>query len=504
MRLDAGGVNISKATLWTMENVYIGNSYYAVRTTDNVFIPPLSTQNVPTLIVAASDASEASRVGANYVTDGINDEEEINEALVLGNVKLTEGTFYRQPGVPISVPSNRWLRGEGQATKIINTKAWENLGKTITNSDNIGGSSNIHISDLFIDSANVGGGYGSYGIALFNTTRSTIEHVWINGETSTQTLIYLDRESSRNIVRNNHLWDSALQHIASFGDSNIIIDNDITASPIFGGEGTTISGDYNIISDNSYKNVGDTLNATEGASHFSFVGNVLVDNTVNSIALYEDSHYGTIIGNIIQGVGNNNTGQSGIYISNNSDGHLIVGNTLIQTPGYGAKGDSYGIRLALNGPPKPSDIVIQGNEIRNWKDFSIFAYGEPAYPMYRITITGNTIASGNSDGIYADNLQDSIISGNSIENNSGNGIWAYNAKDTLITGNRLTGNGGVGISVLVLASEPTWVPAIANNVCQRNVGGDDIMVNSTDPAALPREAVKERIKNKSVGINSRR
>ena len=74
-----------------------------------------------TLIVAASDASPQSKLGADYVCDGIADEEEIQAALGAlpaggGVVQLSEGEF--TPAATITVGVKQHLRGVGLATKI--------------------------------------------------------------------------------------------------------------------------------------------------------------------------------------------------------------------------------------------------------------------------------------------------------------------------------------------------------------------------------------------------
>src|SRR5690554_3352234 len=66
-------------------------------------VPAIPTPAVPTvtgpiIIVAASDSSAASKDGADYVCDGIDDQYEIQAAIDAlpasgGTVQLTEGTF---------------------------------------------------------------------------------------------------------------------------------------------------------------------------------------------------------------------------------------------------------------------------------------------------------------------------------------------------------------------------------------------------------------------------
>lgn len=71
------------------------------------------------LVVAANDASARSKLFADYICDGVNDEVQINAALlaastVQGEVVLSEGTFVIQSSV--LGQSNTTLRGQGSRT----------------------------------------------------------------------------------------------------------------------------------------------------------------------------------------------------------------------------------------------------------------------------------------------------------------------------------------------------------------------------------------------------
>lgn len=66
--------------------------------TETNFADFIDTIGQPTLVVAASDASDASKGRADYVCDGVNDEVQINAAIdalpaIGGRVFLTEGNF---------------------------------------------------------------------------------------------------------------------------------------------------------------------------------------------------------------------------------------------------------------------------------------------------------------------------------------------------------------------------------------------------------------------------
>jgi hypothetical protein len=62
-----------------------------------------------TLLVAAYDAPTDIKNAADYVCDGVNDQVEINAALLLSNVKLSSGTFYTTG--PVKLVRNRELAG---------------------------------------------------------------------------------------------------------------------------------------------------------------------------------------------------------------------------------------------------------------------------------------------------------------------------------------------------------------------------------------------------------
>lgn len=82
---------------------------------------------VPTLLVAASDASAGSKAKADYVCAGVDDEQTINAAITAlpaagGRILLTEGNFnLRAPagGVAVEVPLGVTVAGMGYATSLL-------------------------------------------------------------------------------------------------------------------------------------------------------------------------------------------------------------------------------------------------------------------------------------------------------------------------------------------------------------------------------------------------
>ena len=100
-RTDIGSINIATATGWTMENVWLGASYYALRVDDNITATSIRapTGRTATFTVAASDSSAADKAQADYLCDGTDDQVEIQVAIDAtdavggGLVYLCEGTF---------------------------------------------------------------------------------------------------------------------------------------------------------------------------------------------------------------------------------------------------------------------------------------------------------------------------------------------------------------------------------------------------------------------------
>ena len=107
-------------------------------------------QKFPAKLVAASDTPEWIKAMADYVCDGVDDQEEINTALQEASmVVLAPGTYTITDS--ILVPSNRVLAGINKtATIVLNGDRSSDI-YAITNSDHTNGNSNITIRDLVID-----------------------------------------------------------------------------------------------------------------------------------------------------------------------------------------------------------------------------------------------------------------------------------------------------------------------------------------------------------------
>lgn len=109
-----------------------------------------------TLVVAAVNASAASKAAADYVCDGIDDQVELNNARAAlqtvggGKLVLTEGTFTLSGGIKYC--SNLLVAGQGQAT-LLKAAVPQNLsGGMFTPSDSVDPHPrNVTIRDLAFD-----------------------------------------------------------------------------------------------------------------------------------------------------------------------------------------------------------------------------------------------------------------------------------------------------------------------------------------------------------------
>lgn len=103
---DAGGLTLTNATDYKLENVYLGSTDY-------------NYVRGATFVVASSTASAEYRAQADYICDGTADEVEINAAIQAlpgqgGKVLLSEGIFYL--AAPIVIDRRMTLEGQGHSS----------------------------------------------------------------------------------------------------------------------------------------------------------------------------------------------------------------------------------------------------------------------------------------------------------------------------------------------------------------------------------------------------
>jgi len=187
---DAGGVNVGATTGWVQQNVLLGATYYAYRTAGNV---SAGSWDIPvgrgaTFVVAANDASAASKAQADYLCDGTADDVEIQAAIDAlpaggGTVKLSEGTFNVADndanGFCINLIDNLELEGMGVGKTII--KAVAAIGNKHLVGNASAGISFISIRDMTLDhnGQNLGETSGVHTVRLEEVTKVWLENLEI-------------------------------------------------------------------------------------------------------------------------------------------------------------------------------------------------------------------------------------------------------------------------------------------------------------------------------------
>ena len=120
--MDEGGVNISAASGWMIQNILIGGEHIAFLAAEEVVYSDIGVpvDGLVNVMVAASDASNAAKTRADYVCDGVADQVEVNEAIDVlphggGRVVLSGGTYSLDNYIDMH-RDNVALVGEGDET----------------------------------------------------------------------------------------------------------------------------------------------------------------------------------------------------------------------------------------------------------------------------------------------------------------------------------------------------------------------------------------------------
>ncbi len=257
-----------------------------------------------TIVVCASNSLETSH--CDYVTDGTDDQVEINAALAEGtgvSVELTEGRFFVTSS--INVGSRDTLYGQGRGTAILPPNNFSVNFHLI----NLGiNTKEQHIFNLFLDgnreartSGDINGIYGK------GVTRSRIESVifWGFGPIGESNGVLFQGVPQQIIITNSHFeWisDDAL-------DINFCR--------------------YCVVTGNTFKNIDDNAIDTEASYYTSIIGNTFLDIGSSAIEIEDESAtdhsaYITVVGNTI------NTAKYGVLI--NAGRHSVISaNTIRNT-----------------------------------------------------------------------------------------------------------------------------------------------------------------------------
>lgn len=307
---------------------------------EQAFYEPLLSSGVGgvsgfTIRVAASDAYQASKDAADYVCDGVDDQVEINTAILLlqqngykGRILLSEGNFYT--GAPIVVYNEMHLIGMGIDATIITRQAGHNSDGIQTTYSGPADSGHRSFFRDFTLEGNKGLNTSGHGINAINAYAGCIaQNVRVTnfdgygfsggGAFSTGTYLYCESYSNDShgffLGADDQVWYCLA--VGNGGSGAYLPSN----NRIIGGE-FRLNGSWGIV--------------TGEGQHSVIVGNNVEGNSGGGIAVTG----GTFGGGIALVSSNrvvSNTGGDGIRYGAvaGGDGVLIVGNICRSNSGWG-------------------------------------------------------------------------------------------------------------------------------------------------------------------------
>lgn len=304
------------------------------------------TQRGSALVVAASNASPASKAGADYVCDGTNDEIEINNAISEltggGEVKLTEGTFL--PNASIILNDNihfagsgntviKWPDGRDGFTNIISAEGTESVNKQ-----------NIQIKNLTIDGNKANQDFGSQGgINLIYLTNAIVENVIVYNLYGGNGIFV---STSNNItVNKSTAFGCGTAGIDIVYSTNCNVEGNITYNNLRGIEGNNCQY-VNFLNNTSYQNIGNGIYLYQ-SSHCSINANTVKENEQTNPGggdpsaniLIAESSYNNIQNNLVRRGTLTDKATSGICILDTASTVNLVSNNDCYQGGI-----TYGIR----------------------------------------------------------------------------------------------------------------------------------------------------------------
>ena len=399
-----------------------------------------------TYVVAASDSVNPS--AADYVSDGVADEVQINAAITAANaagggiVYLMEGTFIVDTSVLMQ--DNVTLQGAGDGTVIRFADNTDPISMDFV----VGGSGTVHdivIRDLTIDANDDGQGVNDnvagIGISAGSGAGTTslrgglIENVSIF---DTKARIF-DLQGSDHLVVDNIFADCNNQNSSTFSailtsSTNVRITNShiVDCSILLF---NSANGHY---SNNVFTNVGNA-HPTTGA------GVQLADGTFDHNIVDSSPGPGILVQSN-SAITNSTITNTNAYASihcNTGANITIEGNTITD-----AVNSAEGIELS-----GCSDVMIANNYIAGNDGEGIEV--EDSASNFNITIDGNLIEDNTDDGIIVeDAATDVAIRNNQIAGNSTYGVLLSLASEVAVTNNHFNDNGGVGSTAALFIGGP--------------------------------------------------
>ncbi len=315
---------------------------------------------VGTRIVAACDSLDSTRDGINpclcdgsacsnpradYTCDGVDDQQEINQAIqeianagLGGSVYLLAGTYnisdvlldgQTTPG--INLKSNISLIGEGAGTvlKAVSSSNYNVINAHGTSTNHLSG---ILISQLRIDGNkdNVSG--SNFGISFEYVDDSKMTKLWVENLTSSGMRL---ENSSCNILSKSFFLKNGSDGIYLFSSQDNIISKSNFSENGYAGIKLE-SSDNNIIDSNIvYKNDDKGILLNSSSNNIILGNNISYTQDWHGLQLYNSSQFNIVYGNNI----NNN--EKGFLVNLSSSHNLISSNVITLS----SSASDYGIRV---------------------------------------------------------------------------------------------------------------------------------------------------------------
>ncbi|KZS45260.1 hypothetical protein AWU65_04600 [Paenibacillus glucanolyticus] len=330
------GINKAHVGLGNVENYGIASQAEAeAGTVENKYMTPMRTaqaiarraigQRSATIVIAASNATETSKKGADYVCTGVNDEDVINDAMYYGlpvgggEVVLTEGAFV-VGSRSIAIPSNTTFRGAGFGTIIKLRDNASNNVTLLTNEDTSSGNGgDITVCDLVLEGNTANNPTrGAGGLSFSNGEHFIIQRVLIRNMKHEILRVSDSRYNLilGNIIRNNSASSSNSVDLSSTGFStvsnNIVADNGTTG--VYGGNHLNIT-------DNIFIGAYDAVDLRSTGTRVA--GNLIFSSLRNGISIDSAASYNTVQNNTVRF-----SAQNGIRIHYQAQGNFVTNNDL--------------------------------------------------------------------------------------------------------------------------------------------------------------------------------
>lgn len=390
IQTDAGGITYASATNYILENVTIGATKYSYLTNGSITSASINapTGRGATYVIAASDATATEIAQADIVCDGTADDVQINDAIVAGNKSISLSTGHFGIAATILLDDDVTLSGQGDAT--ILTLANTVNDSVISNTERTPGSR-----------------------SATSNYRITLKDLYVDGNKDNQTA-----DGQPGFSDNASVMFSTVEKLTI---SNITVVNGWPAGI-----------------------------RTEFVTYFVITGNRSNLSGDDTIAINEESFYGTVSNNVVTNAGtagNVYGAAGGIEVQDGSHDVTIIGNTILN-PNYN------GIAVHNHAGKNPAyNITVTGNTVRVASDrIGIRLYGDGATYTTGNVVSNNTVAGtigvdATITGIRLQNAQYNTVSGNTVNNFTEYGIYLTTSSFNIVTANNIVSVGGSGVSL---------------------------------------------------------